>query len=338
MRIGSFDTRQKVLIVAEVGNNHEGDVSLARELVARAAEAGVDAVKFQTFRADDFGNPTDRDRLARLRQFELSRDDFEDLAHRARDAGLMFMSTPLDMGSAEFLSPIVDAMKIASGDLTFVPLLERAAQSHKPVILSTGLATFDEINASIHLVEENWKRDGVSPGLAVLHCVSAYPAPNDQANLSSISALARMLDCTVGYSDHTIGIQAASLAVMAGARIIEKHFTIDRHYSTFRDHQLSADPEMMRAMVDMVRQAETMMGSVEQYVQDCEADGRTAYRRSIVAARDLPAGTIVERTDITWLRPGTGFSPGHEDKVVGKRLSRPLSHGTPFADEDFQSN
>ena len=262
MKIGNLDTRDKVMIVAEIGNNHEGSVELARQLVDKAADAGVDAVKFQTFKTETFVSPHDVDRFNRMKSFELTRENFEELAVRAKNNGLLFISTPLDMPSATFLIKIVDALKIASGDNTFYPLIELVSKSDKPIILSTGFADEEQIKFSASLIKNNRPMRTSYSGLALLHCVSAYPVNPSDANLSAIRTLAEKFpSTTIGYSDHTIGNEAAILAVAAGARIIEKHFTIDRNYSEFRDHQLSADPTSMAELVTKIRDAEILLGT-----------------------------------------------------------------------------
>jgi N,N'-diacetyllegionaminate synthase len=336
VRIGDFDTSRQVFVVAEIGNNHEGDFALAQEMVRRAAEAGVDAVKFQTFVPDRFVTSADTARLERLRHFQLSYVQFEQLAHLARGLGVMFFSTPLDIESARFLNTIQTVFKIASGDNTFFPLIETVAEFGKPMIISTGLATMPLLERLRRDVRAIWKRTGSDAELAFLHCVVSYPVPLEQAALGGIAALkARFTDCTIGYSDHTVGTDAALFAVAAGARIIEKHFTIDKNYSDFRDHQLSADPVEMRDLVQRIRALTTMMGSEEKVVVPCEEELRTPVRRSIAAARDLAAGAVVTRDDLIWLRPGTGIPAGEEDRVIGHRVVRAITRGELIAAADL---
>ncbi len=338
MIVGSHDTSQRVLVVAEIGNNHEGDPALAAELVRLAAASGADAVKFQTYRAESFVSATDRERFERLRRFQLDYAYFEELARLAHSMGLLFISTPLDLESARFLIGIVDALKIASGDNTFYPLLDVAARSDKPLIVSTGLADLDLVRRIVDFVRRARRAAGTDRGVAVLHCVSSYPVPPEQADLASIRTLLEELDgVTVGYSDHTIGIEAAVLSVAMGARIVEKHFTIDRQYSSFRDHQLSADPEVMAELVRRVRLAEQLIGVGGKRGQPSETDGFVALRRSIVAARDLSAGHALDSGDIIWVRPGGGLAPGEEHRIVGRRLIRDVRSGERILLSDVES-
>ncbi|MCH8164304.1 MAG: N-acetylneuraminate synthase family protein [Planctomycetes bacterium] len=327
MVINDFDTDRRVLIVAEIGNNHEGSYALAEELIGLAAQAGADAVKFQTFRTQHYVSPCDQQRFEQLKSFELRFEQFERLSKLARDEGVLFLSTPFDIQSAQALNDIVAAYKISSGDITFYPLLEVVGETGKPVIVSTGLADLREIAAAKATIERARNERGLAGELALLHCVSSYPVPRDQANLAAIGELKVLFGCTVGYSDHTLGIEAAALAVAAGARIVEKHFTMANDYSAFRDHQLSADPREMAELGRRIRAIETLMGNGEKVPQPCERDLITALRRSIAANRDLPAGAVLSRDDLTWVRPGGGFVPGQEDSVVGRELVGPIAAG-----------
>jgi N,N'-diacetyllegionaminate synthase len=336
VKIGNLDTRDKVMIVAEIGNNHEGSVELGRQLVDKAADAGVDAVKFQTFKTETFVSPSDVDRFNRMKGFELTTENFEELAIRARNNGLLFISTPLDMPSATFLIKIVDALKIASGDNTFYPLIELVSKSDKPIILSTGFADEEQIKFSASFIKNNRPMRTSYSGLALLHCVSAYPVNPFDANLSAIRTLAEKFpSTTIGYSDHTIGNEAAILAVAAGARIIEKHFTIDRNYSEFRDHQLSADPTSMAELVTKIRDTEILLGTGSLDPREIERDTEPPVRRSIAAARNIEAGDTIVYNDIMWIRPGNGFRPGLEHQVLGKTLKNSIQIGELFSNEHF---
>lgn len=327
MIIENFDTDKEILIVAEIGNNHEGSYTLAEELVGCAAECGVQAVKFQTFKTEHFIAPGDSARFRQLKSYELSYPQFEKLSRVAGDAGLLFMSTPLDMESAAFLQPLVSAYKIASGDNTFYPLISRVAATGKPVILSGGMADVETLRRAQNLIEGIWSRNGFRQDLAVLHCVTAYPVAPDQVNLGAIRHLRDALGCTVGYSDHALGIDTAVYSVFAGARIIEKHFTIDKNRSTFRDHSLSADPEDMKRLVAGVREACFMLGDGVKKPLPVELEIERAVRRSIAAGRDLPKGTILTWNDLAWTRPAVGLAPGNERLVLGRKLAVDLTTG-----------
>ena len=331
MIINNFDTEKKVFIVAEIGNNHEGNYSVAEEMIGKAAEAGVDAVKFQTFIPELYVSSADTSRLERLRGFQLSFDQFEQLSSQAKELGIIFFSTPFDVESAKFLNSIQPIFKIASGDNTFFPLIDTITKFGKPTIISTGLA-------DMKLLEDIytfWSARTSTENLAVLHCIASYPAPLEQANLGAICAIKdRFPEITVGFSDHTIGFKAASYAVAAGARIIEKHFTLDKNYSDFHDHLLSADPEEMKILVESIREVSAIMGSGEKTPQVCENDVRIAVRRSIAAAQDLSEGTELSIHNFTWVRPGTGIPPGQENLLLGHKLTRTLKQGELILLED----
>ncbi len=332
MNIDPFNTNDKVLVVAEIGNNHEGDAGRAAELVRAAAECGVDAVKFQTVRAEQLVSRRETARFERLKSFELTDADFANLARLAHNLGLLFLSTPLHLEAVEMLSPLVDAFKIASGDNDFFPLLTAVARTKKPVVISTGASTLEQVEAAVACVQQEWLSLSHSGELAVLQCVSSYPTPPEQANLLAIPFLAERLGCTVGYSDHTLGIETCVLAVAAGARILEKHFTLDKQFSDFRDHALSSDPHEMRELVRRVRAAEKLLGRREKTIQPCEESMTAAIHRSIVATRNLKRGETLAVSDIKWIRPGNGLRPGHEQRIIGKKLTRDV------AADDFLSS
>lgn len=336
MKIGRCDTDLAVLVVAEIGNNHEGNFKLAGEMVRQAARCGVQAVKFQTVQASQLVRKAETARFERLRQCELSEPQFAELSELAHELGLLFLSTPLSLETAAFLEPIVDAYKIASGDNDFFPLLEQVARTGKPVIVSTGVSDVSQVDAAVRFLRGEWASHALSGALALLHCVSSYPTPLEQANLRSIPFLAGRFGCTVGFSDHTLGTETAALAVAAGARIVEKHFTLDKNQSDFRDHQLSADPAEMAELVKHVRQAEALLGTWGKSVQPCEAAAQSAIRRSIVAARDLKSGTPLGMADLKWIRPGDGLRPGQETNLMGRRLKGDLREDDPISLSDVE--
>jgi N,N'-diacetyllegionaminate synthase len=332
MRIGGLDIDRRVALVAEIGNNHEGDAAVAREMVIAAAAAGADAVKFQTFRAERYVSPSDERRFVQLKRFELADDDVVALAAQARGAGIAFMSTPFDIPSVELLEPLVDALKVASGDLDFFPLLRRVAATDRPLVLSTGVSDMARINRALDEVRAI--RGGLAD-VAVLHCTSAYPAPAADARLRAIPWLAERLPCPVGFSDHTLGLDAAPLAVALGARIVEKHFTLEGIESDFRDHELSLTPPQMAELARRIRSAEEMLGTPGKELLDVERGVADAVRRSIAAGRDLPAGHVVAEADLAWLRPGGGVAPGREWTLVGRTLRRPVRQGERITHADL---
>lgn len=336
MHIASYDLENTTLIVAEIGNNHEGRVDIAKELVRQAAECGAHAVKFQTFQTKYLISEQDQARFERLRSFELSFTQFEELHRLATSLGLLFLSTPLDLESARFLEKLVDAYKVASGDNNFYPLIEEICKTGKPIIFSTGASALEQVAGTKRFIEETWRTRGTRQELAILHCVSSYPTPPDQANLAAIPFLKQHLGGTIGYSDHTIGIDACLVAASLGAQIIEKHFTLDKSFSDFRDHTLSADPTDLKELVERIHRVRELLGKPEKTIQANEAQIATLIRRSVVAASHLSVGHRLEARDLTWIRPGGGLPPGEENRVIGKRLKRQIAFGERITAADVE--
>ena len=316
---------EKVFIVAEIGNNHEGDFELAKKLIIEAANAGVDAVKFQTCNPELFISSSDQERIKRLKQFQLNNKQLIELSLLAKNLGIIFFSTPFDFQSAEFLNQIQAIFKISSGDNTFSPLIKKIANYGKPTIVSTGMLNMD----GVRTLYRQWNEFGGNiKNLCLMHCISSYPAPINEVCLSAITAMKQEFpEVIIGYSDHALGIEAAILSVIAGARIIEKHFTIDKNHSDFRDHQLSANPSEMAILVSEVRRLTTIYGNGTKEIQECELSMKPLMRRSVAASENLAPGKIISNENIVWLRPGTGLQTGQEDLVLGKKLNRLVSKG-----------
>lgn len=332
MRIGNHNLTERVFVIAEIGNNHEGDAGLARDMVIAAAESGADAVKFQTIEPARLVSSDQTARLEQLGRFRLSHETFESLAETAQAHGVMFLSTPFHLDAVAWLDRTAPGFKIASGDMTYTRLLETVAATGKPILLSTGASDLDEVRAAKKTIEDVWAADGVSPGLVLLHCTVSYPTEPGDANLSAIPDLAR-LGTTVGFSDHTIGIEAAVLSVALGARAIEKHFTLDKNYSDFRDHALSAEPADLRALVDAVRRADILIGSGGKRVLDCETEAARGVRRSVHAARDLPAGSVLDADDTICLRPQGGVTPDGEASLAGRSIKTAIAAGAVITED-----
>ena len=326
MKIANYDTEKKVFIIAEIGNNHEGSYSLAEEMIGKAAEAGACAVKFQTIVPEKLVSISQKDRIEQLKRFQLTYDEFERLNKVAKHENILFLSTPFDIESVHFLNSIVPAFKIASGDNNFFPLIEVIAQTGKPIIMSAGLIDLLEVRKTIDFISNIWNENAIDQDIAILHCVTSYPTALEEANLSTIKEL-QSLNVTIGYSDHTIGTEAAVLSVALGARIVEKHFTIDKNYSDFRDHQLSADPNEFSQLVERVEIASKLLGQSRKTVQESEKLVMEKIRRSIVARKDLDENTVLTLDDISWVRPGGGLAPGNEEMVLGKRLKVKVAAG-----------
>ena len=322
-----------VFIVAEAGVNHNGNPALARRLVDAAAECGADAVKFQTFTVDALltreapkagyqvettgAGESQREMLARL---ELGADRLAELRDRAGKHGLVFFSAPFDEASADALEALDVALyKVPSGEITNLPLLRHIAAKGRPIILSTGMATLEEVEQAVAAI-----RAAGDPPLALLHCLSAYPAPVEEVNLRAMDSLASRFGYPVGFSDHTLGIEIAVAAAARGAAIIEKHLTLDKTLPG-PDHRASLDVAEFSAMVRAIRSVESALGDGVKRPMPSEADTRRVARKSLVAARALKAGERVAAGDLASKRPGTGISPAELPRVLGLRLTRDVA-------------
>jgi sialic acid synthase SpsE len=329
--------KQPVLVIAEIGVNHDGSLKRALDLVDIAAACGADAVKLQLFRADTLMHAssqfagyqhervTDADPTAMLRRFELGAADVREVVAAIRRRGLLPIATPFSPADVDVIAKVkLPAVKIASPDLVNYPLLARAAKLSVPLIISTGAATMEEVAQTCAWLRE-WRATA-----ALLHCVSSYPTPAAQANLCWIAEMSQRFGLPMGYSDHTTEIMAGALAVAAGAVIIEKHLTYDRA-AEGPDHSASADRKQFTEYVRLVRQAQLLRGAAGKRVLDVEQDVRRVSRQSLVAMRDVPVGEILNDDDLTVQRPGTGIAAAHVAAVVGRRAARKIPRGAMLA-------
>jgi N,N'-diacetyllegionaminate synthase len=324
MLIGERNLDRERILIAEIGNNHEGDPNLALEMAAAAAEAGADVVKVQIIVPERLVNINQTQRIEQLTRFRLSMETFAEMANITHSKGALFMASAFDADSLQEFSPLLDGIKIASGDLDFHPLLVKAAGLGKPLILSTGMSTLAEIKTSVDLIASSLPPGLLADRLALLHCVSLYPTSLVDANLKVIQTLRETFNLTVGYSDHTLGIESAVASLSLGARIVEKHFTLDKTRTSFRDHALSADPADMRRLADVMHQYDAMLGTGEKTLTEAEVQMGMAARRSIVAVRDLPTGTKLTAHDLDCIRPRNGLSPSALPGLIGRKLRVPL--------------
>jgi len=330
-----------VFVVAEIGINHDGSVSQAERLIDAAAECGADAVKFQSYRVDRLLIPS-RERYAQqtdgnesayqmLRRCELSWEDQEKLKKHADKRGVLFLSTPFDEESADFLDSIgVPVFKIASADITHVPLLRHVASKGKPILLSTGMSFLSEVADAIHNL-----RSAGAEEILLMHCVSAYPASPQQMNLRALQTLESYFELPVGLSDHSEGVLLPLVAVALGAVLIEKHFTLDRNASG-PDHKASIDPKDLKLLVQNLRDVEVSLGDGRKRPSDVEEESRLFGRRSIVAAVDIRAQETIAKWMLSFKRPGTGLEPRHWEKVLGMKVRRNIGKDTILQWEDLE--
>ena len=328
----------RALLIAEAGVNHNGDLEIAKRLIAASADAGADAVKFQTFRADEIASPqaaaaayqvrhlhstgsppSQRDFLRRL---ELDRGAHFALAECAREKRILFLSSPFDAESADLLEEVgVPLFKLGSGELTNIPLLRHVAGKRKPVILSTGMATLEEVGMAVAVM-----RAAGNDEIVLLHCVTQYPAPAAEINLRAMAAMAAAFRLPVGYSDHSEGNEIAFAAAAFGACCIEKHFTLSREMEG-PDHAASAEPRELQALVEGIRRIESALGDGIKRPAPCELANRGLVRRSIFAAAEIPAGTFLTPDFLACRRPGTGIPSERHDDLVGRRTVRRFAAG-----------
>lgn len=319
---------EKVLIIAEAGVNHNGDMSIAKKLIDEAVYCGVDIIKFQTFRADSIvtksaqkadyqkeSSGTSESQYMMLKKLELSNTDFIELKKYCESKSVEFLSTGFDFESLEFLKTLnMNVWKIPSGEITNLPYLEFIGKLNKKVILSTGMSTIEEINDAVKvLVKSGTERSKIS----ILHCTTEYPAPFNDVNLKAMHAIAKTFKLEVGYSDHTEGIEVPVAAVALGARIIEKHFTLDKSMPG-PDHKASITPAELKSMVSSIRNVELALGREEKMVVESEKKNILIARKSIVAKKDIKKGEKFTTDNITVKRPGSGISPMKWYEVLGQ--------------------
>lgn len=317
-----------VIIIAEAGVNHNGNYELAKQLVIKAKEAGVDYVKFQTAKPElvisKYAEMAEyqkantgkvESQLDMCKKIHLKLEDYKPLKAFCEEVGVKFISTPFDLVSIDVLEELgMDFWKVPSGEVTNYPYLVKIAKTHRPVIMSTGMCEVDEVRAAINVLLENGlTRDQIS----LLHCNTEYPTPFQDVNLTAMIDLTNELGLSVGYSDHTVGIEVPIAAVAMGARVIEKHFTLD-HNMEGPDHKASLEPDELKAMVSAIRNIEKAIGDGKKHVSDSERKNIAIARKSIIAARNIKKGELLTENNLTVKRPGNGINPMRWNEVIGK--------------------
>ncbi|MCT4619054.1 MAG: N-acetylneuraminate synthase [Marinisporobacter sp.] len=325
-----MDKCNKVLIIAEAGVNHNGDLALAYKLIDKAIEAGVDAIKFQTFKSEKviskFAEKADyqkentkssESQLEMVKKLEISYTDFENLKKYCDEKGIMFLSTPFDLESINFLNKMrLSILKVPSGEITNLPYLREVGKLKKKVILSTGMATLGEIENALEILRNNGTTD-----IIVLHCNTEYPTPMEDVNLKAMSTIKEAFKVEVGYSDHTTGIEIPIAAVAMGAKVIEKHFTLDKNMDG-PDHKASLNPEELKEMVKAIRNIERALGNGIKLPSKSEYKNKKIARKSIVANSKIKKGEIFTEKNLTVKRPGNGISPMRWDEIIGKTANK----------------
>ena len=322
---------QQVLIIAEAGVNHNGSLDIAKKLVDKAVEAGVDIIKFQTFKAEklvsksakqaeyqkkNIGSKADDSQYNMLKRLELSEQDHQELMDYCKKKGIRFWSTAFDFDSIDYLHSLnLGLWKIPSGEITNYPYIKKIAQYHEPVILSTGMCEMKDISAAMNVL----LRNGVQKNqITILHCNTEYPTPYEDVNLLAMLQIQKEFDVAIGYSDHTRGIEVPIAAVALGACVIEKHFTLDRNMEG-PDHRASLEPDELKEMVSAIRNIEKALGTKKKIISESERKNIAIARKSIVAACPIKKGDALTEDNLTVKRPGTGVSPMRWEEVLGTK-------------------
>lgn len=338
IKIGDREIGDYPYVIAEAGVNHNGSLERAKELIKAAAEAGADAIKFQTYTADELvvkGTPkfwkseggdvegNQYDAYKKLGGFNLSH--YPELMKYCEEYGIEFLSTAFSFSAAEYLNNIgMKAFKVASSDMSTLPFLEHIAKFGKPIILSTGASTLEEIKEAVETIENAGNKQ-----IIILHCTLKYPTGIEDANLNLIGTLQKEFpNYPIGISDHTLGITGSIFASVLGAKVIEKHFTIDKTLPDSADHWLSVNPEELRIMIGGIQEGEKMKGYSEKKVFRCEDETRKYDKRSIVSQVSIPKGTVITKDMLTFKRPGTGIWPKEFRNVVGKTALQDINEDT----------
>lgn len=330
-----------VLIIAEAGVNHNGSLELAKQLIDRAVEAGVDIIKFQTFKSEKLVSKTarqaeyqqrnigkkDEGQLVMLKKLELSQADHEELIYYCNERGIRFFSTAFDMDSIDYLHSLdMGLWKIPSGEITNYPYLRKIAQYKEPVILSTGMCELSDIEVAMNvLLDFGVQKEQIT----ILHCNTEYPTPFADVNLKAMLEIGEKFGVQIGYSDHTKGIEVPIAAVALGATVIEKHFTLDKNMEG-PDHKASLEPEELKAMVSAVRNIEQALGTGHKTISESERKNIEIARKSIVAARPIKAGELLTEENLTVKRPGNGINPMRWNEVVGTRAVQSFNEEDPI--------
>lgn len=318
-------------VIAEAGVNHNGDFYMAKKLIDAAKGAGADAVKFQTFKAEDVVTKTagmanyqkkntgkNESQLEMLKKMELSYGDFIELKKHCDKKGINFLSTPLTEDAVNFLNPLVSAYKVGSGDLTNLPVLKKIATKKKPIILGTGMAMLKEVKEAVKTI----KKCGNNK-IILLHCTTDYPCSPDEVNLRAMTTLKKEFNLPVGYSDHTKNIFVPIMAIAMGAAVIEKHFTLNKNLPG-PDHKASLEPKELKEMVRNIRQAEKILGSAIKKPVESEKKIMKIARKSIVAKRDILKGEKITGSMLIIKRPGTGIEPKYLNRVINKKTKKDI--------------
>jgi len=332
MKIGKkiINDHSPTYIIAEAGINHNGDFNIANKMIEVAAKCGVDAIKFQSFRTQElFPENSSKEIFDYVKSLEITKQQHEKLKIKAEKLGLDFLSTPSGAESLKILKKLkVKALKIASSDISDTELLSLSAETKIPLIVSTGMSSFSEIVTAVETLKNK------NAIFCILHCNSSYPSPIEDANLSTIPYFKKVFDVPIGYSDHTLGLDACLTAVSMGAKIIEKHFTLDKNMNG-PDQKLSSDPNEIKHLVSKIRIIEKLQGHPRSNVTNSEKKFRKLMRKSLAVNKDVKTGTKITKNMLISIRPGTGISPNQINQIIGLTLKRDIKKHTLLSNDFF---
>lgn len=320
-----FEGKHGPLLIAEIGGNHEGDFEYARKLAQLAIDSGVDYVKFQIYTGDTLVSSIESpDRNKHFKRFELTKDQHIYLAEMVLDAGLKYTSSVWDIEAMGWLDRYISLYKIGSGDLTAYPILKKTAEIGKPMIVSTGLSTEQEVVDTVNYIQSINPIYNNPDSLALLQCTSMYPIPASDANISVMQRLKELTGLTVGYSDHTEGSKALYYAVAMGAEILEFHFTDSREGKVFRDHKVSLTPSEIQLLIEEISLIKILQGNPakEPTAIEIENGHVESFRRAVYPSRDIKAGEVLTEENLTVLRPNHGIDARYFESLIGKRITR----------------
>ena len=332
MKIGkkTINDDNPVYIIAEAGINHNGDLNIANQMIEVAAECGVDAIKFQSFEPQElFSKDSSKEIFEYVKTLQITENQHIKLKTKSEKLGLDFLSTPSGKNSLRILEKLkVKAIKIASPDISDIELLTMSADTKIPLIVSTGMSSISEIVTAVEILKNT------NTNFSILHCNSSYPTPIKDVNLNTITYFKKIFDVPIGFSDHTLGLDACLTAVSMGAKIIEKHFTLDKNMDG-PDQKLSSNPIELKLLVTKIREIEKLQGQVRSNVTNSEKKFRKLMRKSLVINKDAKSGTKITKKMLICIRPGTGISPNRINQIIGMTLKKDIKKGTILSNQFF---
>jgi N-acetylneuraminate synthase/N,N'-diacetyllegionaminate synthase len=336
MQLFGKNLEKDVVYIAEIGVNHEGDFEYAKTLLRLAAASGADAVKFQSYTPDRYASASNPERLERVTKFALSEDQFKALAALATELGVHFFSTPLSEDWVEILDPFVEVFKIASGDITFEPVVRAAARTGKSVIISTGGASEDDIDKAVSWLHDEIGESNLRDRLIIMQCVCAYPASIHNANVNVIQFLKEKYNLNIGYSNHIVQPEACYAAIALGASVVEVHFTDKKTERDFHDHALSFEPHELKSLVSTGNAIKASLGERHKALLSCEIE-QDLVRKGLVAASDLEKGHVLEAGDMMYARPANEIPANKSSMLIGKTLKHSYRRGEQIAKAELET-